>query len=291
MMSIYEQISELLKKGESIYVITVVSKSGHAPSEPGSKMIVLENGDIFGTIGGGSLEDLAYKKALSSFKKPGSFILRYRLDNEIAEEYKPGSTEERQLDIPEIKTGMICGGMITLFFEYIPPSLSLCIFGSGHIGRALVLQMKQLGFSITVIDDREEIITHFPEGCRTILTNFNEVFQKNPELKNSRYFIITSNSHTTDEECLKQIYLHVPNILYIGMIASSNKAKIIQHKVSDFIQKEKGKQPDFSVLYSPAGLNIGGRFPEEIAVSLIAEIQSIRYGINEIVHLKDLKKK
>src|SRR4030042_4619642 len=146
MISIYEQILELLKKGESIYVITVAAKSGHAPSEPGSKMIVLENEDIFGTIGGGALENLAYKKALSSFKKPGSFILRYRLDNEIAEEYNSVPAKENFLDIPEVKTDMICGGMITLFFEYIPPSLSLCIFGGGHIGRALVLQMKQLGF-------------------------------------------------------------------------------------------------------------------------------------------------
>lgn len=291
MISIYEKISELTGKGESIYAITVAAKSGHTPSDPGSKMIVLENGDLFGTIGGGALEDLAYKKALDSFKNPESFILRYRLDNEIVEKYNSGSSKEKEPDIPEVKTNMICGGIITLFFEYIPPSLSLCIFGGGHIGRALVLQMEQLGFSLTVIDDRKEIIDNFPERCRTILSNYKDVFQKNPELKNSTYFIIASNTHISDEECLKQIYMHASNIRYIGMIASSNKAKIIKQSTADFINKEKGILPDFSVLYSPAGLNIGGRSPEEIAVALAAEIQSIRYEVDEISRLKDLKKK
>ena len=72
MMSIYERISELTGKGKSVYVVTVAAKTGHAPSEPGSKMVILENGDFFGTIGGGALEDLAYKKALGFFKKPES---------------------------------------------------------------------------------------------------------------------------------------------------------------------------------------------------------------------------
>ncbi len=291
MMSIYERISELTGKGNSIYIVTVVVKSGHAPSEPGSKMVILENGEFFGTIGGGALEDLAYKKALGSFKKPDSFTLRYRLDHEIVEEYSSEPAEEKNSNIPEVKTNMICGGTITLFFEYIPPTLSICIFGGGHIGKSLVHQMEQLGYSIKVIDDRKEIIDNFPEGYRTIQTDYKEVFIKHPELKNSRYFIIASNTHLSDAECLKQIYLHVPGILYIGMIASSNKAKIIRQEVSDFIQKEKGIQPDFSVLFSPAGLDIGGRTPEEIAVALIAEIQTVRYGINEIKHLKDLKKK
>src|SRR4030042_3223923 len=103
---------------------------------------------------------------------------------------------------------MIFGGTITLFFEYIPPALSICIFGGGHIGRSLVHQMEQLGYALTVIDDRKEIIDNFPDGYRTIQADYKEVFQKNPELKNSRYFIIASNTHLSDEECLKQIYLH-----------------------------------------------------------------------------------
>ena len=152
-------------------------------------------------------------------------------------------------------------------------------------------QMNELDFSLTIIDDRKEIIDNFPSECKKIEADYKEAFQKNPELKNSRYFIIASNTHESDKECLKQVYLNVPNILYIGMIASSNKAKIIRQEVSEFIQKEKGTKPDLSVLYSPAGLNTGGRTPEEIAVSLTAEIQCIRYGITEVIHLKDLKKK
>ena len=257
MKNIYNEILELNHgKGASVLVI-VVQKTGSGPAVSGTKMLVYPNGSILGTVGGGMIEKMAIEKAMAMFKTHENCLEEFTMN------------EPESAGTP---TGMLCGGTATLFFEYFAPKNHLYIFGAGHIGSALVYHLKKLDYFVTVIDDRKEVLEKLSGADEKILSSFETALSDKDVVKNS-YFIIATYKHKYDSLILKRIYKSDWNPKYIGMVSSRRKQKII---IDDL--KSEVKNANMEMCFIPVGLDIGGSSPDEIALSIIAEIQSIRYG-------------
>ncbi|BBE30001.1 dehydrogenase [Tepiditoga spiralis] len=264
-MQIYEELLNLKKKGENGILITVVEKDGFGPATPGIKMLVTKNKRI-GTVGGGSLEEFAYKKALDLLKNKKNELHKYALneENKVIE-----------------NTGMVCGGNVTLFYEYIGSGEKLYIFGAGHVGKALTYHINPLNYFVTVIDERDGIFNDFPNINKTINSTVSDFF-KNNIIEDNSYIVISTPSHAHDYEVLKNVYLN-SKPKYIGMLASDTKANLMVKKLKDEVSNA-----DLSILHTPVGLDIGGPTPHEIAISIISEIQSIKYQKKQIKKMRKI---
>jgi len=247
MDDIIERMFILSSKGEPFVLITVVKTGGSSPSTPGQMMILDMNGTTHGSVGGGTLEMIAIERAKKLLGKKGTLLEEYGLD--------------------EKSTGMVCGGKTTLFYQYIGPQNRLYIFGGGHIGREVASIMKGTGFSVVIVDPREVEI----DGAAHLKEAYNGFF-KNHKIEDGAFIVICTPEHEWDYQVLKN--LDGTNPGYIGLVASKRKFKTILER----LKKETRKFP-FDALHSPAGLNIGGRLPKEIAISIAAEIQKVRYGL------------
>jgi len=158
-MNIYELLTEYRQKNVSMMLVTAVAKDGSGPVEVGKKLIYLENGKAFGTVGGGALELYAKKRCVELLKKRENLLETYLLD-------------EGKI-IPESTTlPMACGGKVTLYYEYNGPKETIYIFGAGHVGQALANVLKTMNFHITVIDDRTEVINMFGKADRLVNKSF-----------------------------------------------------------------------------------------------------------------------
>jgi xanthine dehydrogenase accessory factor len=254
MADIYQEIVRIKAEGQEAALVTIVSTSGSTPREEGAKMLVKPDGAIVGTIGGGTLEAQVIEEAIKVIKQGKPRHLHMSLTAKEAEE-----------------VGMICGGDLEVFIEPILASPTLYIFGGGHIALPLAKMSKLLGFKIAVIDDRAEFanIERFPEAEFVLAGDFTESF---PRLKidQSSYIVIITHGHQHDELVLEWA-VGTP-AKYIGMIGSKTKVKAtFSHLLAKGVPKEK-----LDSVYSPIGLEIGAQTPEEIAVSILAEIVKIR---------------
>jgi len=262
-MDLYEEILEIKKRGEDAALVTIIDASGSSPRETGAKMLVRLDGSIAGTIGGGSLELLAIKEALQVIKSGKARRLKYEL--------QPGS-----------ESGMICGGNVELFIEPILSNPTLFIFGAGHIGVALSKIARLIGFRVIVIDNRPEYATpeRFPDAEQTIVTDYAGAFSQ-LQVERSSYIVIVTHGHHGDEVVLTGA-LHTP-ARYIGMIGSKKKNEtVFQHLLDKGFTREQLQR-----VHAPIGLEINAQTPEEIAVSIMAEIIAVRR--NSTAQLKTAK--
>jgi len=251
-----------IDKGETIALATVVETKGSTPREIGAKMLVTKNGLVAGTIGGGITEARVIEEAKQALKDGKGKLLNYHLTKEQA----------------ALDEGAICGGEMKVFIEILQPKEEVLIFGAGHIAVCVSKLAKMLGFKVTIIDEREEFANQdrFPEADR-ILTEEVEEALKLLEVTPSTYIIIVTRGHLKDEEVLTGVIKTRAH--YIGMIGSRKKnATVFQHL------KEKGiAEKELEKVYAPIGLDIGAQTPEEIAVSIIAEIIQVRRGRRGII--------
>ncbi|HBM17564.1 MAG TPA: hypothetical protein DD381_14650 [Lentisphaeria bacterium] len=270
-MNIYENILSLQRDNNPFVLITVVAKEGHGPQVSGAKMCVLEDGKIFGTIGGGALEFLAIKEAVSIIKnhKP-SVLQKYILgeDNKV---------------IDAVSTGMICGGSITLFFEVNGSKENIFIFGAGHIGQALAYHLNNLNFRVTVIDSRKEYENSCEKYAHKIVIEDYNTALSTSRIPSNSFFVIATHSHEMDFILLKRICSSDWNPKYIGAIASKKKSESVIKRLAAELN---GKNIPWDRIYCPIGLKIGGTTPHEIAISIVSEIQSIQYAKEGNFHAK-----
>ena len=270
-MQIYEDIITLQKRNQTFIFITVVAKEGHGPQIPGAKMIVTKEGRFSGTIGGGALEFLAVKESITMLSENKTSALKQYIlgeDNSV---------------LDAVKTGMTCGGNITLFFEANNSRENVYIFGGGHVGQAIASHFKDLNFKVTVIDCREEYKSYC-EGLadEIIIEDYNTVFGSFSVQPNS-FFIIATHSHEMDFIVMRKICSSDWNPKYIGAIASKKKSESVTKRLSSELA---GKNIPWDKIYCPIGLKIGGTTPHEIAISIIAEIQAVQFGKEEIFHAR-----
>ena len=254
MTGFYENLSELIRTHSKLALATVIDTSGSTPREVGAKMVVLPDGTTFDTLGGGKLELLVTKDAQDALIKGESCTKEYSL---LAEE--------------QGGIGAACGGNAKVFIEIITRGERLLILGGGHIGLALYKIALETGFSVVIVEERLEFITkeRFPKtelllNCTVDDSKVKEIIDKNT------YIVIVTHEHKQDK--LAVLSLINTEHKYIGMIGSKRKVKLTMDELeTEGVPKEK-----LDRIYSPIGLDIQAETPEEIAVSIIAELVQVR---------------
>jgi xanthine dehydrogenase accessory factor len=223
---------------------------GSIPSFKTAKMLVRDDGSIVGTIGGGCVEAEVWQAA-----------------REVMESERPRTLAFDLNQDPKYDTGLVCGGTLEIFVEPILPPADLYIFGAGHVAASLYKIARLAGFDVTVIDDREAYANRerFPEAHQVIAEDFEKAAaQLSPS--ESSYIVIVTRGHRDDMRMLRWA-VQTP-ARYVGMIGSKRKTITIFKE----LQKE-GLQPHlFERVHAPIGLDIGAVTPEEIAVSITAEL-------------------
>lgn len=255
--NIYENIVESQKKGEKLALVTVIASEGSAPREVGAKMLVKEDGSIINTIGGGTVEMLVIKDALEVIKKGIPKLVSYSLDENVEGE----------------KTGMICGGKMDFFIEPILTNPFLYIFGAGHVGKALYKMAVMTNFNTIIIDNRKEFVNVdlFPEAFDIVFCDYKNI-ENAIKIKDNSYIVIVTHSHFTDEMVLKSILKMNINYKYLGIIGSKRKSEELKK-----ILKDEGFSDNvINNIHCPIGIFINSKTPEEIAISIMAEIIKVK---------------
>jgi xanthine dehydrogenase accessory factor len=259
MNDIYETIAQLRRRGENAVLATIVSTRGSGPRKEGAKMLVQADGRIVGTIGGGALEHQVSQAALQLMEGKEVQLAHFELTNEDAS-----------------KEGMMCGGSVDVFIEPIQSLPVLFIFGGGHISLFLARIAKMVDFRIVVIDDRPEFANaeRFPEADETIAGDIASVTPR-LAINGSSYIVIVTRGHQNDAQALE--WAARTEAAYVGMIGSKKKIKtIFSHLLTKGVT-----QAQLDRVHSPIGLSIGAETPEEIAVSIIAELIQVRRPLNK----------
>lgn len=253
MSSIYQAISEIEKNNESAALCTVVKSEGSTPRHVGSKMLVYPDGKFVGTVGGGELESRVIKAALESLNSGSAQNLSYTMADPSRGD--PG----------------VCGGTVEVFVEPILPPAMIVVIGAGHVGKAVVHLAKWLGFRVAVSDDRAEFCN--PESVPGADAYYSVSMGKLTEhLKVNRqsYIVITSRGSAVDAAGLPNLLESNP--AYIGVIGSRRRWLTTVKAL-----KEKGvSEEKIAAVHSPMGLELNAETPEEIAVSILAEILMIK---------------
>ncbi len=261
MEDVFEEIVKIKAEGKRAALATVTSVKGSAPRANGAKMLVKDDGSIVGSVGGGSMEAAVCREALKVMAEGKSKMLRFDLTGKDT-----------------AKEGMICGGNMEVFVEPIISEAVLYIFGGGHISFSISKIAKMIGLRVVVVDDRPEFANpeRFPEADETIAKDFAEVF---PQLKanTSSCIVIVTRGHLQDQTVLEWA-VHT-DARYIGMIGSKNKNRIV---FSNLMAKGVPKEA-LEAVHAPIGLDIGAETPEEIAVSILAEVIKVRRGKETLV--------
>jgi xanthine dehydrogenase accessory factor len=222
------------------------------------KMIVEPEGNISGTIGGGDIE-----------KKVIDYIISSRPKNSLLLDYNLGTDAENSEP-----TTMICGGLQSVFIEPNNIKPLLYIIGGGHCGNALSELAYKTGFSIIVLDNREDLTKLMRNSFADIKVIDYETIYEHILFSENIYIVIVTHSHQYDEFVLEKLI--DKKYKYLGMIGSKKKVKeILENMIKKGFKSELVKQ-----VYSPIGFNIGSHTPEEIAVSVMAQIIAVRYGKN-----------
>ncbi len=210
MTNVLERVLELRNTGRDGVLVTVVEKEGSGPLPPGARMLVYSDGQTTGTVGGGALEEIATRRALELLGERASVLVRYRLgeQNEVLE----GEA-----------TGMLCGGRVSLFYEYFGARPQLFLFGAGHVGQALIRQLLPLDFHITVVDERVGIEATLPDVDRVHIGSYEAALQ-GESVPEGAFFVIATPSHSGDYAVMRRVLTSGWAPQYVGVIASKKKA-------------------------------------------------------------------
>lgn len=250
-MSLYEEIARLSAEGRAFVLATVVESAGSTPQKPGSKMVVLPDGTLRGTVGGGAIEHQIVAAARELFaSQEASKLIETHLTHDL---------------------GMCCGGKMKVFLEKHAAAARLWVFGAGHVGREIARLAHATGFRVTVVDERPEW------ASRERLPEVEALAVRNPadmarELAGGPdcYFCITTHDHPLDQAVLEAL-LDKP-AAYLGVIGSRRKAERFKMRLTaaGFPAEALAR------VRSPMGLPINALTPQEIAVSIVAELIQVR---------------
>jgi len=263
-MDIYEEIVKLRRAGRRGAVATIVNVRGSIPSFKTAKMLVRDDGSIAGTIGGGCVEAEVWQAAREVMESERPRTLTFDLNND-----------------PKYDTGLVCGGTLEVFVEPVLPLAELYVFGAGHVAASLYRVAGMAGFDVTVIDDREAYASRerFPEAQEVIAEDFDKAMARLAPNESS-YIVIVTRGHRDDMRVLR--WAVQTRARYVGMIGSKRKTIGIFKE----LQKEGIPAHLFDRVHAPVGLDIGAITPEEIAVSITAELIATRRNVErELPHM------
>ena len=262
-MDLFEEIVRMRRAGQRGALATIVHTNGSIPSYESSRMLVREDGSIAGTIGGGCVEADVWAAAKEVMHKESPRKMIFNLNNEASYD-----------------NGLICGGTLEVFVEPVLPQPILHIFGGGHVSMALAKAANAAGFGIIVVDDREQFANaqRFPMA-QEIVASYEAAFASlNPN--SSSYLVIVTRGHRDDMRVLA--WAVRTQARYIGMIGSKRKV-LSTYKA---LEGDGFRPEEFERVYAPMGLEIGALSPEEIAVSITAELVAVRRNAQPAAHKK-----
>jgi xanthine dehydrogenase accessory factor len=253
---VFAAVADALERGEPAALVTIVSTTGSTPQRIGAKMLVFSDGRIVGTIGGGCYENDAFGKAREAILSRKPQLVHYELDDDFAQE-----------------TGLICGGQMDVYIEPIEPSPELYVIGAGHVGFHLARIAQEAGFSVHVVDDREKFANpeRFPTAVEIVVDDIPAWIAR-ANLPTHAYAVIVTRGHTNDLEALRA--LAPRELRYLGLIGSRAKVARIYGELA----KSRIDAEALSRVHAPIGLDIGAVTPQEIAVSILAELIAVKHG-------------
>ncbi|MBI4467470.1 MAG: XdhC family protein [Acidobacteria bacterium] len=253
-MDIFEEIVRLRQQGRKAVLATIVHTQGSIPSFQSSKLLVRDDGSIAGTVGGGCVEAEVWAAA-----------------QEVMREEKPRKLTFNLNADPRYDVGLTCGGTLEIYVEPILPQPLCYLFGGGHVSLAIARIATQAGFAVIVIDDRPRFSNRerFPEAAAVYADEYEKVF---PQLdpNESSYIVIVTRGHKDDMRVLR--WAAGTRARYIGMIGSKRKVLSI-YKV---LESEGIPRDRLERVRAPIGIDIGAITPEEIGVSIVAEMIAVR---------------
>jgi len=255
-LAFYRKVARLLRSGRVLAIATLCSSQGSTPRSPGSKMIVTDSGETVFSIGGGAFEALVIEDAKEAIRTGHGLEKEYRFT-----EQGDGST------------GMVCGGSARILLEVVRPPLPLIVFGGGHVGRELARLAARLEFEVTVVDDRPECLEagRFPLGVRTLRAG-RDYCSGLPEIPPGAYVAVVTRCHRTDLAAVRHAVGRGAS--YVGLIGSRRKvAVVLERALEQGTPREALRE-----VRAPIGLPIGAESPQEIAVSIAAEMIAVRHA-------------
>ena len=254
---VFAALGEALSRGEEAALVTIVSSNGSTPQRVGAKMLVFGDGRIVGTVGGGCYEHDAIGVAKQVLASRKARTVKYDLNDDFAEE-----------------TGLVCGGQMEVFIEPIEAAPSVYIFGAGHVGFYLGRLIQEAGFGVHVIDDRAAFANaeRFPKAASIVVDDIPQWLARTT-IPSTSYVVIVTRGHRNDLDVLREIAPR--DFRYVGLIGS--RAKVA--RLYEAVLAEGRITPDqLERIHAPIGLDIGAVTPQEIAVSIAAELIAVRRG-------------
>ena len=252
-LEILNEAARLLERRTSLALCTVVEKKGSGPRDAGAKMIVSGEGKTYGTIGGGNVEHALIDECLKAIKERKSRKVTFNL----SKSQKAGT----------VGTGMICGGELTVLVDVIEPAPRLVLVGAGHVALPLAKLASIVGFRIVIVDDEHELAKkeQFPMAENIIAGDYAQVLETF-EVSSKDFIVIAHGEPEHDYTALKSVI--EKNTAYVGLLGSRTKAKILTER----LRSEGVNEAHVKALHAPLGLDIGAETPEEIGISILAEI-------------------
>jgi xanthine dehydrogenase accessory factor len=244
-------VLELLTRRQRGALATVVRVSGSTPQQAGARLLLRDDGTTLGTVGGGAIERAVLEALHRSLTSEASELLSRDLAHDL---------------------GMCCGGRMEIFVEPILPSPRLWLLGAGHVAKPTAALALTVGFEVLVVDEREELNTaeRFP-GCQLRIDDPSDVLAR-AGLGERDWVVIVTHDHQLDERALESA--SATGARYVGLVGSRRKVYRLVERVA---VKRHGDVP-IERLFAPIGLDIGAITPEEIAVSIVAELVALRHG-------------
>jgi xanthine dehydrogenase accessory factor len=254
-MDIYQQLIDKRQQGEAVALCTIIETHGSTPRHEGSKMLVSVDGSFSGTVGGGEVENRVIGEALEALRDGRIRRLSYNMVD--PKQGDPG----------------VCGGRLEVFIEPFLPRPTLVVIGGGHVGKAVAHLAKWLGFRVAVSDDRAEFCT--PQANPDADDFYPVAMAELPEhlkITPQTYLVLTTRGMPVDVPGLPAL-LESP-AAYIGLIGSKRRWAITRKALIDNGVSEEALER----INAPVGLELNAETPEEIAVSILAEIIARRNG-------------
>ncbi|HUO85136.1 MAG TPA: xanthine dehydrogenase accessory protein XdhC [Thermoanaerobaculia bacterium] len=255
----FEALNDLFASGEPFAAVTVVDTMGSVPQDRGAKMLVTRRGLHHGTVGGGKVETRAIEEArrmIEDPSQPATRFFQWNLNRDV---------------------GMTCGGTVRLFVEtHNVARWNVVIFGAGHVANALVRVLLPLECTITCIDPRPEWLERLPEAPNLRKVQAEEMPREVGKIPEGSFVLLISMGHTTDKPILLEI-LRTRTFPYLGVIGSNAKAKQLRLDVVEAGLPEEMQRSFFC----PVGLDLGSNHPQEIAISIAAQLLAERERVTQ----------
>jgi xanthine dehydrogenase accessory factor len=242
-MAIYKKIVTLLEQGRTGVLATLVARDGSGSRSVGTKMLITDQGETFGSMGGGSLDGRVLHGAEKVMQTGNPVLLTVE---------------------PEQQDGEVCGSTVQVFLDILVSGPAVVIIGAGHVGKATAMIARQAGFRVILADDRPADQV----GREVVLCNPEAFFEAVP-VGAATAVVICTRSHSLDYQVLQQAL--ATQASYIGLLGSRRKKESFFAR----LQQDGIAEKELDRIITPVGLAIGAQTPQEIGVSIVAQLIAV----------------